>query len=437
LFRRTRYQHGSVEREERKKGPAVWVYRWWEEGINGKLVHRKAQVGDVKKYPTESAAHSAADALRLTINNRCEHRNLRRTTINTLWEHYSQEELPLKALSTQDDVHNLRKELDCPTLGQSATRTSQNCRGRALATSERSGRWDQSQNQMRDVGFVFARCSVGVLWPQSHLFRNTGREWRQARPEHRRTDQRQTSEIPLSSVTGTGQARFSRTGVSGSVARVSRGSVGHTSRRTRGVTLAVVRFRQHEHQRPTLVLLASRWKPEVYKNGSVCKTAADASEPETFLGGVEIPKPLQQTGRFRFPFRKTTRHQAVRSSFSPEEENSACIQTDRNYGCGLAHFSALGWNHVGGDGRTSAHNPRLLAAQQPSCHEQIPAGDIEDQTIGTGQIGRRDFADGHFAEDKPNPMSAVWNRSRMEPFSFGAHRPLTSPDLPDVRVASA
>jgi hypothetical protein len=65
LFRRTRYQHGSVEREERKKGPAVWVCRWWEEDIN-------------------------------------EHRNLRRTTINTLWEHYSQEELPLKALSTQD-----------------------------------------------------------------------------------------------------------------------------------------------------------------------------------------------------------------------------------------------------------------------------------------------------------------------------------------------
>ena len=102
LFRRTRYQHGSVEREERKKGPAVWVYRWWEEDINGKLVHRKAQVGDLKKYPTESAAHSAADALRLTINNRCEHRTLRRTTINTLWEHYFQEELPLKALSTQD-----------------------------------------------------------------------------------------------------------------------------------------------------------------------------------------------------------------------------------------------------------------------------------------------------------------------------------------------
>ena len=31
----------------------------------------------------------------------------------------------------------------------------------------------------------------------------------------------------------------------------------------------------------------------------------------------------------------------------------------------------------------------------------------------------------------------VWDRSRMGPFSFGAYRPLTSPDLPDARVASA
>src|SRR5208282_5233399 len=50
--------------------------------------------------------------------------------------------------------------------------------------------------------------------------------------------------------------------------------------------------------------------------------------------------------------------------------------------------------------------------------------DIEDQTLGTRQIGRRDFADGSFAEDKPNPMSAVWNRSGMGPFSFGAYHPL-------------
>ena len=69
-------------------------------------------------------------------------------------------------------------------------------------------------------------------------------------------------------------------------------------------------------------------------------------------------------------------------------------------------------------------------------HEQIPAGNVKDQALGTGQIGRRYLADRHFAEDKPNPMSAVWNRSRMEPLSFGAYRPLTSPDLLEVGVAS-
>ena len=74
----------------------------------------------------------------------------------------------------------------------------------------------------------------------------------------------------------------------------------------------LVRLRQHEHQRPALVLLASRWKPQKHKDGSICKTAADASKPEAFLAGVEIAKPLQQAGRFRIPFRKTARHQAVR-----------------------------------------------------------------------------------------------------------------------------
>jgi hypothetical protein len=92
---------------------------------------------------------------------------------------------------------------------------------------------------------------------------------------------------------------------------------------------------------------------------------------------------------------------------------------------------------LGGDGRTSTHNPRLLAAQQPSCHEQVSAGNIEDQTLGTGEMGRRDFADGYFAEDKPNPMNAVCERFRMVTFSSGAYRPLTAPDLLDVRVASA
>jgi len=102
LFRRTRYQQGSLVLEERKKGPAVWVYRWWEKDINGKPVRRKLQIGSSVQYSTESAAQAAADALRLTINNPSNRRTLRQTTVTTLWEHYCREELPIKEMSTQD-----------------------------------------------------------------------------------------------------------------------------------------------------------------------------------------------------------------------------------------------------------------------------------------------------------------------------------------------
>jgi len=88
--------------EERKRGPAVWVYRWWETDINGKPVRRKLQIGSSEQYATVSAAQVAADALRLTINNRSSRRNLRRTTVDILWEHYCREELPIKETSTQD-----------------------------------------------------------------------------------------------------------------------------------------------------------------------------------------------------------------------------------------------------------------------------------------------------------------------------------------------
>lgn len=100
MFRRTRYQQGSLILEERKSGSAVWAYRWWEKDINGKPVRRKLQLGNLEQYPSESVAQAPADALRLTINNPSNRRNLRLTTVNILWEHYCREELPLKEIST-------------------------------------------------------------------------------------------------------------------------------------------------------------------------------------------------------------------------------------------------------------------------------------------------------------------------------------------------
>jgi hypothetical protein len=34
-------QEGSVIREQRKLGPDVWCYRWWESGPSGNRVHRR------------------------------------------------------------------------------------------------------------------------------------------------------------------------------------------------------------------------------------------------------------------------------------------------------------------------------------------------------------------------------------------------------------
>ena len=88
MFKRTRYQEGSLQLEERKRGPSVWIFRWWDRDINGKRVCRKVQVGSREQYQTESAARTALDALQLTINNQSKRANLRKTTIRILWEHY-------------------------------------------------------------------------------------------------------------------------------------------------------------------------------------------------------------------------------------------------------------------------------------------------------------------------------------------------------------
>ena len=100
--------------------------------------------------------------------------------------------------------------------------------------------------------------------------------------------------------------------------------------------------------------------------------------------------------------------------------------------------SEQGWL-VRAEGRTCSACPSCGdgVGRSPQSLLEVPAGDIEDQTPGTGQIARRYFADGYFAEDKANPMNAVCERFRRVTLSSGAYRPLTSPDLLDARVASA
>ena len=64
---RARYQHGSIRREKRKHGPAVWTLRW-REMTDGSTTRRKAVIGTVEKLPTKAAAWKACEHLRSTIN---------------------------------------------------------------------------------------------------------------------------------------------------------------------------------------------------------------------------------------------------------------------------------------------------------------------------------------------------------------------------------
>jgi integrase len=122
MFRRTTYQQGSLKLEERKRGPHVWVFRWWDTDANGKRVYRKQQVGDLDEYPNETAAKAAVDTLRLTINHQSQRNGVSQITVQSLWDHYSREELPFKDFSTQDAYSSYAKNWILPRWGRELLR---------------------------------------------------------------------------------------------------------------------------------------------------------------------------------------------------------------------------------------------------------------------------------------------------------------------------
>lgn len=93
MFRRTRYQQGSVQREKRRQGPDVWVYRWYEVGSDGASKYRKAIVGSVLTFPTEAVALKAAQALRIDANQQTPQAEGGPSTIAELVAHYRLKEL--------------------------------------------------------------------------------------------------------------------------------------------------------------------------------------------------------------------------------------------------------------------------------------------------------------------------------------------------------
>ena len=113
-FTRQRYQSGSLSREVRKAGPAVWVFRWRENASEGR-VNRKVVVGTIEQFPTKTAAKRAVETLRTTIN---AGNAAVPVTVRKLVTHYLDKELPSKAFSTQRTVQTSLKIWVLPKWGE-------------------------------------------------------------------------------------------------------------------------------------------------------------------------------------------------------------------------------------------------------------------------------------------------------------------------------
>jgi hypothetical protein len=168
-----------------------------------------------------------------------------------------------------------------------------------------------------------------------------------------------------------------------------------------------LQLRQHELQRSTLVLLAQRWASEGDKNGSVGQGVPDASGVERCVAGMEVAEQIQRTWGFRFSISSPQREEATGPCPRSEKEGPTGVCEGWHHRRGLAHVSAHGWDDAGRDGRTSTHDPRLLASQQSPCDEQVSSSNAGEQTPGTREIGRCYLAGWRAVGEQINSHSVV------------------------------
>ncbi len=61
-------QDGSLTIERRKRGPAVWSFRWREAGPDGHRVHRRIVLGSADDLKSIASARKVVVGLRREIN---------------------------------------------------------------------------------------------------------------------------------------------------------------------------------------------------------------------------------------------------------------------------------------------------------------------------------------------------------------------------------
>src|SRR5204863_2945430 len=98
MFKRTRYQNGSLRIKKGAAGLKVWEFRYSEPGPDGRRLPRGVTLGTLQEYPNQSAARKspAAQAILLRINAEHPLGPVTASTTGALIARYEQEEMPTR-----------------------------------------------------------------------------------------------------------------------------------------------------------------------------------------------------------------------------------------------------------------------------------------------------------------------------------------------------
>lgn len=140
-----------------------------------------------------------------------------------------------------------------------ASRSPQEAGGVSLevAAGNRSREWNQGQNQMCDVGFVFPCASLGVLRPQSDVVRHSSRKWKKERTKYGGACQCQAPEVAVEIDGGASGRSVDTARIPRPASRISGRRTGKTSRRTGCTPSDGLQIQRPSLRRSTFLLLAS------------------------------------------------------------------------------------------------------------------------------------------------------------------------------------
>ena len=99
-FTRDRYQHGSLRRVQRAKGPDVWEFRYstYENGVR----KQRQLTLSSKKYPSEAAVKRKVEGLLLKLNSAASSAALQEPTLEAVMEIFTRDEMPERFKSQQN-----------------------------------------------------------------------------------------------------------------------------------------------------------------------------------------------------------------------------------------------------------------------------------------------------------------------------------------------